>query len=132
MLIASRKVDTMSERILIGDAGDFIVGKLQTVDVNGKSVVITRTENGLCGLRNQCSHLPLPINGGKVENGTVVCPWHNSRFDVCTGENLDWVPGVAGIKLPRWSQGLMAMGKKPQGIQSYTVIEEDGKVYVEV
>jgi len=120
------------ERVLVGKATDFLDGKLKAVDVNGTSIVIARTGAGLCALRNQCSHLPLPIAGGKLEGDTLTCPWHNSSFDVCTGENRDWVKGVAGITMPGWSRKLIAFGKQPKGIQAYTVIEEDGQVFVEI
>jgi nitrite reductase/ring-hydroxylating ferredoxin subunit len=36
-----------------------------------------------------------------VADGQVVCPWHNSRFDLASGENLDWAPGFAGRDMPR-------------------------------
>ena len=122
----------MPERILIGDSNDFPAGELKTVRANGQSIVVARLEDGLCALRNQCSHMPLPINGGKLEGNTITCPWHNSQFDMCDGKNLDWVRGVVGISLPKWSRSIMAMGKDPQPIPSYEVIEEDGKVYVQL
>jgi nitrite reductase/ring-hydroxylating ferredoxin subunit len=46
---------------------------------------------GLAG--NRCPHLGFSLTRGpgglKYEDGVVQCPWHNSRFNVCTGENLD-------------------------------------------
>ena len=27
-----------------------------------------------------------PLDEGEREGDTVVCPWHGSRFDLCTGE----------------------------------------------
>ena len=48
------------------------------------------------------SEVPTHRPGGlRYEDGVVQCPWHNSRFDVCTGENLDWVTGFAGHQVPR-------------------------------
>lgn len=122
----------MAERVHIGSAGDFVLGESKTVKANDKVLVVVRTENGICALINRCSHLPLPIAGGKVEGNTITCPWHNSKFDICTGNNLDWVSGVSGVKMPDWVRKVMSMGKKPQSIQTYDVIEEDGEVYVAV
>ena len=67
---------------------------------------------------------------GKYEDGVVTCAWHNSRFDVCIGENLDWTPGIAGVRVPGWSRKLIALGKSPTPL---TVIESsvvDGEVVV--
>jgi len=100
--------------------------------VNGESIVIARTNGNLCALQNKCSHMPLPIAGGKIDGDRIVCPWHNSEFDLCTGENKDWVKGVAGVKLPGWSRRLIAFGKEPQPIKAYTVIEEGDEVFIEV
>lgn len=124
--------ETMSRRIAIGKADTFPEGVLKKVDADGRSIVVARTEDGFCALRNQCSHMPLPIAGGKLEGKTITCPWHNSQFDICTGENLDWVRGMAGIRMPGWTRKLLALGKKPQGITAYAVTEENGELYVDI
>ena len=67
---------------------------------------------------------PLPHEGAggtKYEHGQVVCPWHNSRFDLASGANLDWAPGFAGRDLPRWSRKLIALGRKPSPPTTYDV-----------
>jgi len=119
-------------RVPIGKAADFVEGKLKTVNANGLFVVVARTGDGFCAAQGRCSHMPLPLNGGKVEGDVITCPWHNSQYNLCTGENLDWVVGVAGVKLPAWSRRLLAMGKKPQPLKTYTVIEDNGELFVEL
>ena len=69
---------------------------------------------------------------GKLEGDVITCPWHNSQFDMCSGKNLDWVPGIVGVKLPSWSRKIVALGKEPHPIQSFKVTEEEGKLYVEL
>ena len=120
------------ERVLVGNTSDFAAGTLKAVNVKGTSIVIAHTTDGICAVKNQCSHMPLSLAGGKLDGDTLTCPWHNSTFNVCTGENIDWVKGVAGVTIPSWSRRLLAFGKKPQGLQTDTVVEEDGKVFVEV
>jgi nitrite reductase/ring-hydroxylating ferredoxin subunit len=122
----------MSERIVIGLAAEITAEQLKKVEVAGTSMVVARVGNGFCAVNNKCPHLGLPLAGGKVENGVVTCPFHNSRFDLCTGENLDWATGVVGIKLPKWSQKLVALGKPPTPVEAYEIIEEDGTLYVEL
>ena len=56
------------------------------------------------------------------------CPWHNSRFEVCSGENLDWTPGFAGISAPGWSRKLIAMGKSPAPLHVKAVTVVEGEV----
>ncbi len=68
--------------------------------------------------------------GLRYEDGVVQCPWHNSRFDVSTGENLDWVFGFAGRTVPRWSRSVIALGRKPHGLDTLSPTVRDGIVYV--
>jgi nitrite reductase/ring-hydroxylating ferredoxin subunit len=121
----------MARRIPVGSSTQFTVGELTKVDVEGTSVVVTRTADGLCAVRNQCAHWPVPLAGGKIDKaGNIVCPLHNSRFDMCTGENRDWVGGFMGVKIPNWTSRLIAMGADPKGIQSYQIEEDGDQVFV--
>ncbi|MCS6846521.1 MAG: Rieske (2Fe-2S) protein [Anaerolineae bacterium] len=122
----------MSKRVMIGSVSDVPVNGLKTFNAEGTTIVVARVRDGYCAVINKCPHLGLPIAGGKVEDGVITCPFHNSRFDMCTGRNLDWVQGVVGVKLPEWSRKIIALGKEPAPIQSFKVTEEDGKLFVEI
>lgn len=119
-------------RVSIGQASNFPAGKLTAVKAGDVSLVVTRIDDGFCAVKNQCSHMPLPLAGGKIEGDMITCPWHNSDFNMCTGENIDWVKGVAGMKMPGWARSMMALGKKASPLTSYVVTEENGELFVEV
>jgi nitrite reductase/ring-hydroxylating ferredoxin subunit len=63
-------------------------GKLVAVELEGESVVVSRSEESgeVCAIAATCSHLGGPLDEGKRDGDSVVCPWHGSRFDLCTGE----------------------------------------------
>jgi nitrite reductase/ring-hydroxylating ferredoxin subunit len=62
-------------------------GKLCRVELEGEAVLVARSEDGeVCAIAATCSHLGGPLDKGGREGDTVVCPWHGSRFDLCTGE----------------------------------------------
>jgi nitrite reductase/ring-hydroxylating ferredoxin subunit len=63
-------------------------GKLVGVELAGESVVVSRSEKTgeVCAIAATCSHLGGPLDKGEREGDTVVCPWHGSRFDLCSGE----------------------------------------------
>jgi nitrite reductase/ring-hydroxylating ferredoxin subunit len=46
-----------------------------------------------------CPHLAAPMTDGWVDRGRLVCPWHGSWFDVCSGEVLR---GPSAAALPRY------------------------------
>ncbi len=125
----------MSDRVRVGSVSELADGKLHAVDVAGTSVIIGLAGDSLCAARNRCPHLGLSLTTGpgglRYDDGQVVCPWHNSRFDLSSGENLDWAPGFAGRDMPRWSRKLIALGRKPTPLTTYTVIVEGEDVYVQ-
>jgi nitrite reductase/ring-hydroxylating ferredoxin subunit len=63
-------------------------GTLAGVELEGESVVVSRSkESGeICAIAATCSHLGGPLADGDREGDTVICPWHGSRFDLCSGE----------------------------------------------
>jgi nitrite reductase/ring-hydroxylating ferredoxin subunit len=63
-------------------------GKLVGVELEGESVVVSRSEESgeVCAISATCSHLGGPLDEGERDGDTVVCPWHGSRFDLCSGE----------------------------------------------
>jgi nitrite reductase/ring-hydroxylating ferredoxin subunit len=122
----------MAKRVLIGTSEEFPAGELKAVKVENESMVVARVSSGVCAVKNRCAHLPLPLAGGKLEGDNIVCPWHNSSYEMCSGENKDWVKGFMGVKMPDWAGSLISFGKQPQPLTTYKIIEEDGKLYVEL
>lgn len=120
--------------ISIGQVADFPDGELVSVDIDGHSLVIARMGDTIHAAANRCPHLGFSLTRGpgglRYEDGVVQCPWHNSRFDMCTGENLDWVSGFAGRDTPRWSRKLIALGRKPHNLTTLATRITDGEVLV--
>lgn len=126
------QVDADPGRVYVGKVAAFTPGVPREVTVNGASVLVTRIGDDFCAVANRCAHLPVPLEGGRVEDGAIICPFHNSRFDLCTGANLDWTPGVGGVRVPAWSQRLINMGQPPQDIAAYPVTVAGSDVFVDV
>ena len=63
---------------------------LRRVEVEGVGVLLSRTSDGeVCAIAATCNHFSGPLEEGEREVDTVVCPLHNSRFDLCSGEVID-------------------------------------------
>jgi 3-phenylpropionate/trans-cinnamate dioxygenase ferredoxin subunit len=56
------------------------------VTVDGQPVCIARSQGGVFALRDVCSHAEVALSDGDVEDGTVECWLHGSRFDLRTGK----------------------------------------------
>jgi nitrite reductase/ring-hydroxylating ferredoxin subunit len=69
------------------DDADLAAGQLVRVEVEGTPVLLTRASDGdVYAISNTCSHAGGPLNQGAREGDVVTCPWHRSRFDLCTGK----------------------------------------------
>lgn len=125
----------MAKRVELGQVGEFPAGKLTSKNIEGKNILVYVYDDGICAIDNRCPHWGVPMTNGKVEtgeNGPVVrCPLHNSKFELCSGKVTEWVTGFGGAKLPGFVTGLMKVGnREPQDIPSYSIEEEDGKLYI--
>src|SRR5918998_4153411 len=64
--------------------------ELRRVEVEGVGILLSRSSAGeVCAIAATCNHFSGPLEAGDREGGTVVCPFHNSRFDLCSGEVID-------------------------------------------
>ena len=76
-----------TEFVAVLDESQLHGASMQRVEVAGEAVLVTRSASGdLCAIANTCSHFGGPLAEGEREGDIVVCPWHGSRFDVCSGE----------------------------------------------
>lgn len=118
------------EMIQVANISDIKEDTLFSVRAGKEKLLLTRVNGKLCAFENRCPHLGLPLEKGNIAQGVITCPWHNSSFDVQTGENMDWCTGVAGKPMPGWTRKLIAMGKKPRPLALREVKEEGGAVFV--
>jgi nitrite reductase/ring-hydroxylating ferredoxin subunit len=95
-------------------------------------LLLTRVEGRAYAVSERCPHLGFSMARGTVSGGSITCPWHGSRFDCRTGENLDWVCAFAGVPMPRWTHALIALGKAPSPVPTFPVDERDGRLFVEL
>lgn len=89
-----------SDFVAVADEREVQGEEMKTVSVDGTSVLLARsTGGGLCALANTCSHLGGPLGEGSRDGDVVTCPWHGSRFDLCSGKVVE---GPAVFDQPRY------------------------------
>ena len=49
------------------------------------TLVLVRQGETILALHDQCAHAGGPLSGGTLEDGSVVCPWHASRYRLSDG-----------------------------------------------
>ncbi|HSF57140.1 MAG TPA: Rieske 2Fe-2S domain-containing protein [Candidatus Binatia bacterium] len=63
--------------------------ELRRVDAGGMPVLLVRRANRIYAIAESCAHLGGPLSEGKLEDATVRCPWHGSRFSLDDGRILE-------------------------------------------
>jgi nitrite reductase/ring-hydroxylating ferredoxin subunit len=56
-----------------------------SVQVGDTPVLLVRDGDEVLALHDRCSHRGCSLAGGKIEDGAIVCPCHDSTFDLRTG-----------------------------------------------
>lgn len=90
-------IDTTEEEIPVAGTSELKTNQMKLVHVNGKRIVIGKTEKGYTAFNDHCTHRGGSLAGGAMMCGTVQCPWHGSQFDVYTG-NVTAGPAKTNIK----------------------------------
>ena len=63
-------------------------GSVQSLEIAGTKVVLSRQGAAVTCFQNACAHLGLPIADGEVENGIITCAYHGFQYDLASGECL--------------------------------------------
>jgi uncharacterized membrane protein/nitrite reductase/ring-hydroxylating ferredoxin subunit len=56
------------------------------VEIDGQVIAIAKIDNNVYAFQEFCTHRFGPLSEGCIEGFNVQCPWHNSCFDVRTGQ----------------------------------------------
>jgi nitrite reductase (NADH) small subunit len=61
-------------------------GKIKALEVNDEMVAVYNVDGKFYATQEACTHAEGPLSEGWLQGSVVTCPWHDSCFDVITGE----------------------------------------------
>lgn len=76
-------------------------GQVRKATLGKREVAVIRKGGKFYCLDGVCTHEGGPLGEGSLNDGQLVCPWHEGRFDIATGEadpETDWVTDVKSFK----------------------------------
>lgn len=80
---------SVSEGYRAVTAADLPPGASRCVEADGVGLIVARGQDGgYYAVQRMCSHMSLPLDGGRVRGASIVCPHHGARFDLKTGSAL--------------------------------------------
>jgi 3-phenylpropionate/trans-cinnamate dioxygenase ferredoxin subunit len=72
----------------VAAAADFPPGTSRTVDVEGTTIAVFNVAGRYYAIDDLCTHEAESLAAGEVEDHMVICPRHQARFSLETGEAL--------------------------------------------
>ena len=78
----------MGNFVTIGQASAIDEGEMKQVEVAGTKVAIANVAGSFYAFGDTCTHLGCSLSEGHLEETTVTCRCHGSRFDVTSGQVL--------------------------------------------
>ncbi len=95
-------------------AEDLPVGKMKSFTVDGQGVLVYHLDDGFYATQTNCTHVFAPLSRGRIVDGCKIqCPFHRARFDIRTGEVVDWANFPPGVQLLNIVRGEKALKTYP-------------------
>jgi len=105
---------------------DLGIGQMKAFNVGSQKIVLFHLTNGFFATQANCTHMFAPLAHGKIiADGIVQCPFHRARFDIRTGQVVDWANFPPGIQLLNVVRGQKVL-------RTFEVSVEDGNVQVDI
>lgn len=82
---AAYQKDGWSRACALADLED---GATSIVEVDGRSVLLSRFGDRVTCFENACAHMGMAMDGAEIAGGLITCPYHGFRYSLESGECL--------------------------------------------
>ena len=93
---------------VVAKTNELKVDQMKLLLINGRRLVLARTQGGYVAFDDRCTHRGGSLAGGVMIAGVVQCPWHGSQFDC--------------------RSGAVKAGPAAEPIATYVVTEQEGSI----
>ena len=107
-------------------AKELPVGSMKAFVAGSTKVVVYRLDDGYYATQASCTHVFAPLAKGKIVDGCQVrCPFHRARFDIRSGQVVEWANFPPGVQL-------LNVLRSEKALKTYKVSVINGDVRVTV
>ncbi len=110
---------------------DLPPGTVTAAEIEGQRVCLANVHGEIYAVRDRCPHLFAPLSAGELNGANIVCPWHDSEFDMRSGRTKSWLPNGIWNMIDRFAPPLpppLEAKLKPQQINTYRTRVVDGVI----
>ncbi|MCX8153120.1 MAG: Rieske 2Fe-2S domain-containing protein [Candidatus Bathyarchaeota archaeon] len=72
----------------IAEINHVLKNQMQVFIVKNKEILLVNVDGEFYALDNKCPHMGYPLFFGKLEGSTIICGFHNAKFNIKTGQPL--------------------------------------------
>ena len=119
--------------VAVCPVGELPPGSVTAAEVDGQRVCVANVHGEVFAVQDKCPHLFAPLSVGDLKGAHIVCPWHDSEFDMRTGRTKSWLPnGMWNVihRLMPPPPGFIKSKIEPDQIRTFRTRVEGGTVYV--
>ena len=108
-------------------------GSVTAAEIEGQRVCVANVHGDVYAVQDKCPHLFAPLSVGALKGSHIVCPWHDSEFDMRSGRTKKWLP--TGMwhtihKLMPTPPGFIKRKIEPDQIRTYRTRVSNETVYI--
>jgi nitrite reductase/ring-hydroxylating ferredoxin subunit len=91
----------------LAELDELPAGSMLRVTHGDLDILLAHTPAGICATADRCPHMAAPLSVGSLDECIVACPLHSGRFDLASGEVVQF-PTTGGLDAdgdyhPPWS-----------------------------
>ncbi|MGC8837870.1 MAG: Rieske (2Fe-2S) protein [Anaerolineae bacterium] len=106
-------------------AADLPEGARRVVRARGQDVLLLRQGGQVYAVAARCPHMGAPLDRGTVTpEGSLVCPWHHSAFNLRTGDVEAWTPWPPAVGR------VLGVLRRERALPVFPVQEEAGRIWI--
>jgi nitrite reductase/ring-hydroxylating ferredoxin subunit len=126
-------VATVAKAEVPSPGGRFIVEEGISGDALKEPILVANVDGTFYAIESTCPHMNKSLEKGRIVDGAeIVCPIHNSRFSLTTGECTKWVTGVMGHESKLVSSLARRVGGEKRDLETFKVVKnDDGSLTIE-
>lgn len=106
---------------------EIAVGEMKKYDIKENEVTIVNLGGEFFAFEDRCPHMNSPLHMGKLEGDEIVCPLHQSRFNIRSGKKISGPK----ISIPKFTKiGSIMANVKTHDLKKYEIKIQNDEIYI--